>query len=310
MALPPELRDLAARVSNWGRWGADDERGTLNLIDAAAVARGRDCIRTGRVFSLAIPLDEHGPQMGNMPGRNNPVIERPLVNSAWSGDPGDATWSDDHLDMGVQAATHWDTLAHLSYDGLHYNGIPVGIVTEEDGASRLGVEAVGPVVSRGIVLDVARALGHEDRLPGVHPISASDLDRAAEHAGVAPVAGDIALVRTGQMGVWRGGNRNGFSMTTPGLGIESIEWFHRNDIAAVAIDTLPFEPIDYKTADWSFPVQMIMLRDMGLLLGQLWDLDALALHCAADGVSEVFLAANPLPITHGIGGVCAPVAIK
>lgn len=310
MGLTAEQEQLAARVSNWGRWGDDDERGTLNLIDAAAVQRGRDCVIDGRVFSLAIPFDEHGPQMGNLPGRNNPIVTRPLVNSPFSGDPADATWSDDHLDMGIQAATHWDTLAHLSYDGLHYNGIPVGVVTEAEGATRLGIDAVGPVVSRGLVLDVARTRGHDGPLPDDYAITGDDLDASARAAGVTPAPGDVALVRTGQMAVWRSGDRDGYSMITPGLSLESVEWFHRHDIAAVAIDTLPFEPIDYRTNDWAFRVQMIMLRDMGLLLGQLWDLDALAADCADDGRGAVFLVASPLPITHAIGGVCAPVAIK
>jgi kynurenine formamidase len=310
VALSPELQALAARVSNWGRWGADDERGTLNLIDVPAVQRGTACARRGAVFSLAIPFDDNGPQLGTIEGRTNPHVTRPMVNTSQTGDPSDATWSDDRFEMGVQAATHWDTLAHLSYDGLLYNGVPNSVVTIEDGATRLGVEAVGPVVSRGVVLDVARALGHDPALPPAYEITADDLDRALAATGLTLVAGDVALVRTGQMHVWRDGHARRYSMMTPGLGETTIEWFHRHDAAAVAIDTLPFEPINYKTSDWKFPVQMIMLRDMGLLLGQLWDLDVLAADCAADGRSDVLLVANPLPLTHGIGGVCAPVAIK
>jgi hypothetical protein len=73
MTMPNYLRDMAARVSNWGRWGADDRRGTLNLIDAAAVRRGMAAARQGKVFSLTYPFDENGPQLGFIPGR---VISR------------------------------------------------------------------------------------------------------------------------------------------------------------------------------------------------------------------------------------------
>ncbi|MGZ4242004.1 MAG: cyclase family protein, partial [Actinomycetota bacterium] len=72
MALPPEFHELAKKVNNWGRWGPDDERGTLNLITADVVRRGLACARAGKRFSLAIPLSEDGPQIGAIPGRTNP----------------------------------------------------------------------------------------------------------------------------------------------------------------------------------------------------------------------------------------------
>jgi hypothetical protein len=107
MALPDHLKQLAARVSNTGRWGDDDRRGTLNLIDTAAVLRGVAAARQGRTFSLAIPFDENGPQTGAIPGRHNPRREMVGVNVAYTGDPSDFCTSDDKLTMGVQAATHW-----------------------------------------------------------------------------------------------------------------------------------------------------------------------------------------------------------
>src|SRR6266508_5465213 len=155
MALPDHLKDLARRVSNTGRWGEDDERGTLNLITPAAVLRGVQAVRQGAVFSLAIPFDEDGPQTGAIPGRTNPEREMLMVNTSFTGDPADFCTSDDRLTMGVQAATHWDALAHVSYEDRIYNDIPAAVVTS-NGASRLGIDRFGPVVSRGLLLDVAR----------------------------------------------------------------------------------------------------------------------------------------------------------
>jgi kynurenine formamidase len=309
MPLPDELQELARRVSNWGRWGPDDERGTLNLIDAAAVRRGVACVRKGVAFSLAIPFDADGPQLGTIPGRVNPIHTVTAVNLSFTGDADDFTTSDDRVDLGVQAATHWDTLAHVGYGGLLYNGVPNSVVTEGEGATRLGVEAIGPVTSRGIVLDVARALG-DDPLPGGHPISAADLDAALELAGIVPEPGDVALVRTGQLAVLRAGDKKRFMMKSPGLSTKSIEWFHDHQWAAVAIDTLPFECYPYEDPAVMLPVHMIQLRDMGLLQGQLWDLDPLAIDCASDGAYGCLLVANPVPLTHGIGGIVAPVAVK
>ncbi len=309
MPLPEELHELARRVSNWGRWGADDERGTLNLIDAAAVQRGVACVRKGVAFSLAIPFDADGPQLGTIPGRVNPIHTVTAVNVAFTGDPDDFTTSDDRVDLGVQAATHWDTLAHVGYGGVLYNGVPNSVVTEADGATRLGVEAIGPVTSRGIVLDVARALD-EDPLPGGHPITADDLDAALGLTGITPEPGDVALVRTGQLAVLRAGDKKRFSMQSPGLSTKSIEWLHAHQWAAVATDALTFECYPCEDPAVLFPVHMIQLRDMGLLQGQLWDLDMLASDCASDGAYGCLLVANPVPITHGIGGIVAPVAVK
>ena len=89
MTLSDDFRSLATRLSNWGRWGDDDERGTLNLIGADAVKRGAACVRTGKTFSLALPLNEDGPQTGVIPGRDNPDHRMVAVNMAFTGDPND-----------------------------------------------------------------------------------------------------------------------------------------------------------------------------------------------------------------------------
>ena len=158
MTMPDYLRELATRVSNWGRWGADDRRGTLNLIDEAAIRRGMAAARQGKVFSLTYPFDEDGPQLGFIPGRVNPERKMISLNHSMSGDPGDFTSSDDAVTMGVQASTHLDSLAHVGYDGLLYNGLS-DTTTNETGSTELGIEKVGPVVSRGVLLDIARVHG-------------------------------------------------------------------------------------------------------------------------------------------------------
>ncbi len=151
MPLTPELKDLAARVSNWGRWGADDQRGTLNLITPEAVLRGVRAARRGQSFSLAIPFDVTGPQWDNtyMPHRTNAALHTHTVNIVFTGDVRDFTTSDDSFQMGSQAATHWDSLAHVGYEDTLYNDTPSSVVTAEAGASRLGIEHFGAVATRG-----------------------------------------------------------------------------------------------------------------------------------------------------------------
>jgi kynurenine formamidase len=310
MALPPDLLALAAEVSNWGRWGADDELGTLNLIDDAAVARGLAAARTGTRIPLAIRLDANGPQLGTIPGRINPLHTMVAINMAYTGDRDDCCFSDDTITMGLQACTHWDALAHVSYAGLLYNGFPASSVTAERGATRCGIHKVTSIVSRAILLDVAAALGH-DGLPAGHPIRQADLDAAVARAGVAVEPGDIVLVRTGQMRHLKARDREGYLLRDqPGLTTDTIRWFRRHDVAAVAIDTLAMEVHPGEDPAVLFPVHAIQLRDVGLTQGQNFDLEALAAHCDADGVYEMLLVANPEPVTGGTGAPVSPVAIK
>jgi kynurenine formamidase len=308
MALPDHLRQLAARVSNAGRWGVDDQRGTLNLVDAAAVLRGVAAARQGRVFSLAIPFDEDGPQTGAIPGRDNPRRTMLAVNAPYTGDPADFCANDDTVTMGVQAATHWDALAHVSYEGRLYNGVEASVV-DERGASRLGIEHFGPLVTRGIVADVARVHG-VDHFDDGHAITGDDLDAAVALAGVAVEPGDALLVRTGQMHFLRQGDRRRFANPSPGLSTRSVEWLHAHGVAAVATDTLVFEVWPPEDPAALLPVHLLHLVDMGLPQGQLWALDDLAADCAADGRYEVLLCATPLPLTGSVGGPVAPTAVK
>jgi kynurenine formamidase len=310
VSLPGELRELAASVSNWGRWGADDELGTLNLIDDAAVARGLAAARTGRRFPLAIRLDANGPQLGNVPGRINPLHTMVAINQTYTGDLSDACFNDDTVTMGLQAATHWDALAHVAYDGLLYNGFPVSSVSADRGAAACGIHRVTSVVTRAVLLDVARAKGL-DRLELGYPITEPDLEAAVEQAGVRPEAGDAVLVRTGKMRYFKERDRQTYTLgDTPGLTTGTIPWLRRHDVAAVATDTFTMEVWPGEDPAVLFPVHMIQLRDMGLLQGQNWDLEALAAHCADDGVYEMLLVANPEPFTGATGAPVAPVAIK
>jgi kynurenine formamidase len=308
MALPEHLQALAAKVSNAGRWGPDDERGTLNLIDRAAVLRGVAAVRTGRTFSLAIPFDEDGPQTGAIPGRDNPARRMLMVNQSLTGDPSDFCTSDDSVTMGVQAATHWDALAHVGYEGELYNHVPFAAVTEA-GASKLGIDSFGPVVTRGILADLPRALGVE-RLDGGHPISGDDLDAAVALGGIDVAPGDVLLVRTGHMHWLRHGDKDRFRDPSPGLSTRSIEWLRDHDVAAVATDTLVFECWPGEDPAVLLPVHMLHLRDMGMPQGQLWALDELADDCAADGHYACLLCATPLPLTGAVGGPVAPTAVK
>jgi kynurenine formamidase len=306
--LPEEFHALARDVNNWGRWGPDDERGTLNLIDAAKVREAVGLVRDGRPFSLAIPMSEDGPQLGFVPGRTNPIRTTVARHELMGGDEAGVRFNDDAVSMGVQAATHWDALAHVSYDGRMYNGFSPDVI-DESGATKLGAEKLGPIVSRAVLLDLPRAAG-VDLLDGGHAITGEDLDRAVEFAKVSVGPGDIVLLRTGQMQHLHAGDKMAYCITTAGPSLQSVRWFHDHAVAAVATDNLSFEVFPGEIDGLFLPVHMIHIVEMGLVQGQNFDLEALAADCAGDGRYEFLLVATPEPIVHAAGGPTTPVAIK
>lgn len=307
MSVPAAFYEIAERVSNRGRWGAEDQIGTLNFLTPGVVRRACAEVRQGRRFSLAMPLGPGSPQAGTVPGRFNPIRTMTQINEPLGG-PDDFCNNDDIVVMPLQAATHWDALAHGSFQGRLYNGFDAAEVAA-DGAPRCGIDRVGSLTGRGVLLDIARLHG-VDRLPRDHAIGPDDLDRAVERAGTELRSGDIILVRTGHIGFYHDGDRVGYGVPCAGLSVHAPEWFHRHEIAAVATDNLTFEVFP---AEWSgafLPVHVLHLVEMGLTQGQNFDLEALAADCAADGQYTFLLEASPQPFERAMGSPVNPVAIK
>ena len=302
------LRTLAAKVSNWGRWGPDDERGTVNFITPEAVRRGAACVKRGDVFSLGLPLGADGPQLGTH-GRMNPIHLMSALEGRVSAE-GDFRYSDDMIVMPLQCATQWDSLAHVHYDGQLYNGFPATAITAA-GAARNAIDRVGAgIVSRGVLLDVARLWGVERVAPGV-AIKPTDLDAAERAARVRVGTGDVLLVRTGHLGAFKvDRDREGYLRRAPGLGVACVEWLHARQVAAVATDTVAVEVIPWEDPAVPLPVHLLCIRDMGLTLGEMFDLDELAADCARDGVWEFLFSAPPLKVTGGVGSPLNPLAVK
>ncbi|WP_405735493.1 cyclase family protein [Streptomyces sp. NBC_00028] len=307
MTLPAEFHDIAKRVNNWGRWGAEDEIGTLNLITDEVVRQAAAEVRTGRRVPLALPLQQDGVQTGMIPGRVNPLHAMVQINQEIFG-PGTVACSDDAVTMGLQAATHWDALTHVSHSGRLYNGRPADTITPHGGAEFSGIDKARHIVSRGVLLDVARARGLA-RLEGGHAVTPEDLEAAEELAGTRVRAGDIVLVRTGQIQVCLAGDKHAYGYPSPGLSIRTPEWFHARDVAAVANDTLTFEIFPPEIEDLWLPVHALDLVEMGMLQGQNWNLEELSTACGEERRYTFLLSAMPEPFTGATGTPVAPVAV-
>lgn len=307
MPLPPEFHEIARRVNNWGRWGADDELGTLNLVTDEVVRTAAATVRTGRRIPLALPLHRDGLQTGLIPGRTNPLHTMIQINYEMFGPDAVAT-SDDTVTMALQAATHWDALTHVSHSGTIYNGRPADTITPHDRARFSGIDKVPHVVSRGVLLDVARAKGL-DRLPPDHAVTPEDLAEAADFGGVTVTAGDVLLVRTGQLRLLLDGDKHGYGFPSPGLSVRTPEWFHAHDVAAVATDTLSFEIIPPEIENLWLAVHALDLVDMGMIQGQNWNLETLSTACAQESRYAFLLSAMPEPFLGATGTPVSPVAV-
>lgn len=310
------IRETGKRLRNWGKWGPDDERGTLNYITAAAVVQAAGLIRRGAVFALAIPFDAKGPQI-NQPRRFNPIhrmmITGPDCTTGAITFPGGVGFSDDMVIMPLQCGTQWDALSHCFEDGRMYNGYDANEVSSR-GAKRNGIDKVargGGVVGRGVLLDVARAKGVRWLEPG-YGITADDLDATAAAQQVEIRRGDAVLVRTGHMtlckdrgswGEYAGGD-------APGLSFHSADWLFNHEIAAIATDTWGMEVRPNEFPDSYQPLHQVCIPNIGLTIGEIFFLDDIADDCAHDGVYEFFFVAPPLPFTGAVGSPVNPIAVK
>jgi kynurenine formamidase len=312
----------AKRCSNWGRWGADDVLGTLNFLDEAKRLEGARLVRRGASFSLAQSFDMDGPQKG-WRRRTNPVhtmldtgtdAERGV-----QGFPHGLGGADDVIAMPLQASTQWDGLGHIFDHGMAWNGRRAGDVVTSDGDRVTGIETTAALFAgRGVLLDVGRAIDTDGELPDGFAITTEHLLATIEAQGRSARVGrgDLLLVRTGRLtrarrdiaegrgwGDYAGG-------ASPGLSFTTADWLHGTEIAGVATDTWGFEvrPNEFDVAFQ--PLHQVAIPNIGLFIGEMWDLDALAADCATDGVWDFFLTAAPLPVTGAVGAPVNPIAVK
>ncbi len=301
------------RLSNWGRWGQEDQLGALNLVTAEKVRRAATLVRRGRVFSLQLSLDQHGPQTGAF-GRVNPVHQMVATGTDHTAGAQDYGlgwgYADDSLFLYLQGGTQWDALAHIFREGRMYNGYPASLVTSK-GAARNGIEHYATVATRGVLLDLPRVLGRAHLEPG-EGIGPELLDQACRCQGVEVEPGDVVLLRTGDMARRRHlPGWDGYAAgDAPGLTIASTDWLAAHDVAGVASDTWGVEVRPNELPGSFQPVHLLLVVAMGLAVGEIWHLDDLAADCAEDGVYEFFLVAPALVVPGAVGSPVNPQALK
>ena len=321
MADVPSMAELLGEDTpkNWGKWGPDDEVGSLNYLDAAQVLRGVASVKTGEVFTLQCPMGHpHGDPV--FPGRTG--VEREMVfdqDSFKPGGngpafPGGIRYSDDKATMFLQGSTQYDALGHAWYDDTLWNGVSA----EETNGGGMKRNSIMPIaergaVGRGVLIDMARYRG-KDWLDKGETFTHEDLEEAANAQGTPIQDRDIICIRTGWLKYWYAVPNEEFyqGLVEPGLTYsrELVEWFQRREIPNLVTDTIANEVTADPVSGVTLPLHAALLRNLGVSLTEITWLDDLAGACAADGRWDFLYTAAPLKVWEACGSPVNPVAVR
>ena len=292
---------VSASQNSWGRWGADDERGALNTLGPAALARGLACVTENRSLSLTAPV---------VAGRGTGAVGRPDPAHFMLRDGGDYAaghperagfgFSDDVIQIPTHGVTHVDALSHIWRDGLMYNGHPSSAVTSK-GARRCGIETAGPIVTRGVFVDLVPTGSRW--LESGHSVGIDDLRAHLDKAGVELEPGDALLVRTGWVDAWQAGQTRHDAW--PGLDGDCADWLGEQDLALIGADNIAVEAFPSSDPDCQVPLHIALLRGHGVFFCEVMALSELAV----SGRNTFLFVANPLPVVGAVGGPVCPVAV-
>ncbi|HVZ08924.1 cyclase family protein [Rhodopila sp.] len=285
----------------WNRWGEQDERGALNHIGSAQVQSAAGLVRSGTVLTLAQPLSPRTPVPRHRAGIQHFMGRDGGDYAAGARKPGGFQFAEDTVVLPLHIGTHIDALCHAWYDEALYNGFPGSGTRSTGGATRCGIDKMGPIVGRGVLLDIVAQRGGP--LPDGTVIGAADLERAAKAAGVTVGTGDIVLIRTGWAEDQARRDMVSFD-TEPGLDLEAGLWLAEREIAVLGADNFAVEVVPFAPGT-VFPVHQRLIRDFGIPL-----LEGLVLRdLAAAGQGAFLFAASPLPVVGGTGSPISPIAI-
>jgi kynurenine formamidase len=297
-----EFAELFEQVKNWGRWGADDQRGALNLITDEKRARAAALVRDGVTVSLSHPLPV-------MPGPNNFAPTRRAV---LAGGDGVGAGFSSASDMTIVAphgfaVSHLDALCHVFWNQQMYNGYPAAAMTSR-GAEKNAIDvAASGIVSRGVVLDIPRRTGEQYLNKGV-AITVADLEAAEEQQGVRVEEGDILLVRTGRRAREQAEGETMLMQGAAGLHVSTVPWLKERGVAVLGSDGIS-DVLPSGCEGNVMPVHVATLVAMGIHLLDNLSLEPVAAACAERGRWECQLVIAPLVIERGTGSAVNPIAL-
>ncbi|MFQ5897682.1 MAG: cyclase family protein [Candidatus Methylomirabilia bacterium] len=303
-------------LSNWGRWGPDDEIGTANFITSEKIVEACRLVKKGQVLSLAVALNPRTPTDPSRPPMQH-FVRSARLRVADHGWGGDAEFADDWISMSPQTGTQWDGLTHAFRDGKIYNGYDAGqAINPLIGARKCSIDRLATsFVTRGVLLDLPtyKGRGGEGHLPPGVAVTEGDLEGCARHQGVDLRQGDALMVRTGWAPFWYRATpkeRESYFDVAPGLGMSAAKWLHQKAVSCIGVDNVAVEVKPAEDGKSLNPLHPVLIRDLGLTIGELFWFEELAGVCATERSWEFLFVAQPLRITGGIGSPINPLAIR
>jgi kynurenine formamidase len=309
VAMALGLTTAAAHAQTWkppadaqrcpSKWGAGDERGSGNHMKPESVLKATRLIKTGEVIELAHVLNDKMPFFGTR--RFDVHTKRTFMNQ-----PSNRRGSNEEIVISEigQVGTQFDGFAHQSIEYSHYNCFKTDDITSRGGFTKLGIEKVGTLITRGVLIDVA-ALKGVDTLPDTYEITVPDLEQALQKQNLKLQPGDAVLINTGWHKLWAKDNAR-YVKTCPGIGVKAAEWLAKQDPMLVGSDNWPVEVAPNPDPQISLPVHQIMLAVNGIHLLENLKTDELA----AKKVYEFAFVMQPLKAQGFSGSTVAPVAIR
>ncbi len=281
------------------KWGASDERGAGNHMKPATVLRAAQLIKTGETIELAHELASTMPIQSTR--QFNVHTKRTFMNQ-----PSNRRGSNEELltsEIG-QVGTQFDGFAHQSIENSHYNCIKTEDIATRTGFTKLGIEKVGTLMTRGVLIDVA-ALKGVDMLGDTYEITVQDLEQALQRQNVTLQPGDAVIINTGWGRLWGKDNAR-YMKSNPGIGVAAAEWLVKQDPMLIGGDSPPVEVNPNPDAQISLPIHQITLVVNGIHLLENLKLDELA----AKKVYEFALVVQPLKLRGFTGSTVAPTAFR
>lgn len=309
MALACGLASGALQAQTWtvpteaqrcpSKWGAADERGSANHMKPETVLRATRLIKTGEVIEIAHVLNDKMPFFGTR--RFDVHTKRTFMNQF-----SNMRGSNEELVVGEigQVGTQFDGFAHQTHNDSHYNCAKTGDIATRGGFTKFGMDKVGTLMTRGVLIDVAGLKG-VDTLPDGYEVTIKDLEDAMKRQNITIQPGDAVLINSG-WGRLYGKENARYVKTSPGIGVAAAEWLAKKDPMLVGSDNWPVEVFPGPDPKLSLPVHQIMLVVYGIHLLENLKLDELA----AKKVNEFALVLQPLKAAGFSGSTVAPVAIR
>jgi kynurenine formamidase len=314
----PDLVDLLKDApTNWGKWGPDDEVGALNYLGAEQVLAAVRLVSSGKVFTLQRLIgDPKGDPVwpGRTPAERTQILDEGDWDEGGKGPayPGGLHYADDKLDAYLQGSTQYDALGHLWYDGKLWNGFDAR--TTIGGLDKASVEPIAQrgVVGRAVLLDMARFRG-KNTLDKGETFTHEDLMACAQAQGVVIEKRDILIVRTNFLQLFfEQGPVFYEGFNEPGLvySPELVQWFADMEIPNLVTDTIANEVTTDPNNGVALVLHNALMRNLGVTLTEIADLEQLADDCAEDGQYAFLYVAAPLKVAKGSGSPVNPVVIK